>query len=200
MTDKASLRRHYADLRGGLTSVQREAAELAIRERLFALPAWREASVICGYISVRGELNTDPILRQAAAESKTVALPVTVTGAGEGRMVFRALPEGDFSRLAPARFGIPEPDGSCPILADNDFTRALILVPALAFDSAGYRLGYGGGYYDRFLAALRESAIPHTAVGLAYSVCRAVALPREAHDIPVHIILDERSKTIPHGF
>ena len=125
---------------------------------------------------------------------------MTVTGADEGRMVFRALPEGDFSRLAPARFGIPEPDGSCPVLAGSDFSRALILVPALAFDGEGYRLGYGGGYYDRFLAALRESAIPHTAVGLAYSVCRAAALPREAHDIPIHIILDERSKTIPHGF
>lgn len=200
MTDKATLRRHFSDLRGGLTPDAREAAEAAIRERLFALPAWRDAPVICGYISVRGELNTDPILRRASSEGKTVALPVTVTGADEGRMVFRALPEGDFSRLAPARFGIPEPDGSCPVLAGSDFTRALILVPALAFDGEGYRLGYGGGYYDRFLAALRESAIPHTAVGLAYSVCRAAALPREAHDIPVHIILDERSMTIPHGF
>lgn len=200
MTDKTTLRRHFSDLRGDLTPDAREAAEAAIRERLFALPAWRDAPVICGYISVRGELNTDPILRRAAAEGKTVALPVTVTGADEGRMIFRALPEGDFSRLAPARFGIPEPDGSCPVLAGSDFSRALILVPALAFDGEGYRLGYGGGYYDRFLSFLRESAIPHTAVGLAYSVCRAAALPRAAHDIPVHIILDERSMTIPHGF
>lgn len=200
MTDKTTLRRHFSDLRGSLTPTERRAAEASIYEKLFSLPAWQDAPVICGYISVRGELNTDPILRRAASEGKTVALPVTVTGANEGCMAFRALPEGDFSRLTPARFGIPEPDGSCPILADNDFTRALILVPALAFDGEGYRLGYGGGYYDRFLAALRESAIPHTSVGLAYSVCRAAALPREAHDIPVHIILDERSKTIPHGF
>ena len=200
MTDKASLRRYFSDLRRGLTPDERHAAETAMYEKLFSLPAWREAPVICGYISVRGELNTDPILQRATAEGKTVALPVTVTGAAEGRMVFRALPNGDFSRLTPARFGIPEPDESCPSLTGKDLTHALILIPALAFDENGYRLGYGGGYYDRFLSFLREAEIPHTTVGLAYSVCRATALPREAHDIPVHIILDERSTTIPHGF
>ena len=200
MTDKASLRRYFSDLRRGLTPDERHAAETAMYEKLFSLPAWREAPVICGYVSVRGELNTDPILQRAAAEGKTVALPVTVTGADEGRMVFRALPNGDFSRLTPARFGIPEPDESCPPLTGDGFTRALILIPALAFDENGYRLGYGGGYYDRFLSFLREAEIPYTAVGLTYAVCRATALPREAHDIPVHIILDERSTTIPHGF
>ena len=165
MTDKASLRRYFLDLRRGLTPAHREAAESAIYESLFSLPAWREAPVICGYISVRGELNTDPILRRAAAEGKTVALPVTVTGADEGRMVFRALPNGDFDRLTPARFGIPEPDESCPALTHADLTRALILVPALAYDGKGYRLGWGGGYYDRFLSSLREVEIPHTAPG-----------------------------------
>ena len=200
MTDKASLRRYFSDLRRGLTPGERHAAEAAMYEKLFSLPVWREAPVICGYVSVRGELNTDPILRRAAAEGKTVALPVTVTGADEGRMVFRALPNGDFDRLTPARFGIPEPDESCPSLTGRDLTHALILIPALAFDENGYRLGYGGGYYDRFLSFLREAEIPHTTVGLAYSVCRAATLPRNAHDIPVHIILDERSTTIPHGF
>ena len=199
MTDKASLRRYFSDLRRGLTPAHREAAESAIYESLFSLPAWREAPVICGSISVRGELNTDPILQRAAAEGKTVALPVTVTGADEGRMVFRALPDGDVSRLTPARFGIPEPDESCPSLTGKDLTHALILIPALAFDENGYRLGYGGGYYDRFLSSLREVEIPHTAVGLAYAVCRAEALPRESHDIPVHTIIDERRITHPHG-
>ena len=199
MTDKASLRRYFSDLRRGLTPDERRAAEASICETLFSLPAWRDAPVICGYISVRGELNTDPILRRAAAEGKTVALPVTVTGADEGRMVFRALPNGDFSRLTPARFGIPEPNESCPALASSDFARALILIPALAFDENGYRLGYGGGYYDRFLSSLREVEIPHTAVGLTYAVCRAEALPRESHDIPVHTIIDERRITPIHG-
>ena len=199
MANKSHLRRLYADLRNSLTDTQRAAAEAAIRERLFSLPAWREASTVCGYISVRGELNTRPILERAAAEGKTVALPVTVTDATEGRMVFRTLPEGDFSRLTPARFGIPEPDESCPVLSGADLASALILVPALAFDTEGYRLGWGGGYYDRFLESLMQASVPHTAVGLVYSVCTAHALPRDPHDIPVHTIIDERRIISPHG-
>ncbi len=199
MTDKSALRRRFTELRGSLTASERARAEASVYEKLFALPAWRETAVICGYISIRGELNTAPILRRAADEGKTVALPVTVTGASEGRMVFRALPEGDPDRLTPARFGIPEPDGSCPALTLGELSRALILVPALAFDRDGYRLGYGGGYYDRFLDGLRSAGIPITAVGLTFSVCRVPSLPREPHDLPVHVIIDERSVTIPHG-
>ena len=197
--DKNSLRRRYADLRGGLTPEERAAAEAAICDRLFSLPVWREAVTVCGYISVRGELNTRPILERAVAEGKTIALPVTVTSACEGRMVFRALPNGDFDRLTPARFGIPEPDESCPALTHADLTRALILVPALAFDGDGYRLGYGGGYYDRFLQGLSEAGIPVTTVGLAYGVCVTNTLPHEIHDIPVHFIIDERRIISTHG-
>ena len=198
-SDKNSLRRHYADLRNGLTHAERETAEAAIYAQLFSLPAWQNAPVVCGYVSVRGELNTRSILERAAAEGKTLALPVTVTSACEGRMVFRALPNGDFDRLTPARFGIPEPDESCPALTHADLTRALILVPALAFDEAGYRLGWGGGYYDRFLDNLREADIPVATVGLVFSACRAELLPRESHDIPVHTVIDERRITHTHG-
>lgn len=199
MADKASLRRYFSDLRRGLTPDERHAAETAIYKSLFSLPVWREAPVVCGYISVRGELNTRPILERAAAEGKRIALPVTVTSAREGRMVFRALPNGDFDRLTPARFGIPEPDDSCPALTHADLTRALILVPALAFDEAGYRLGWGGGYYDRFLDNLREADIPVATVGLVFSACRAELLSRESHDIPVHTVIDERRITHTHG-
>ena len=198
-SDKSLLRRLYADLRNSLTEAQRAAAEAAICEGLFSLSAWRETSLVCGYISVRGELNTRPILERAAAEGKTLALPVTVTDSREGRMVFRALPAGDFSRLTPARFGIPEPDESCPTLGDVDVALALILVPGLAFDAEGYRLGWGGGYYDSFLASLEEQSVPHTTVGLAYSVCTAPSLPHETHDIPVHTVIDERRILRPHG-
>ena len=200
MTEKATLRRHFTELRNGLTPAERTAAEASIYEALFALPAWRNAPVICGYISVRGEPDTLPILERAIAEGKTVALPVTVTGANEGRMIFRALPDGDLTRLTPARFGIPEPDGSCPALTDRDLTNALMFVPALAFDGEGYRLGYGGGYYDRFLDGLTSAGTPITTVGLVFSVCRARILPRESHDIPVDIIIDERSVTDRHEF
>lgn len=197
--DKSALRREYRRLRDGLPQAERTAAETAIYESLFSLPAWREASVVCGYASVRGELNTTPILRRAVAEGKTVALPVTVTDASEGRMIFRALPDGNFDNLTTARFGIPEPDETCPALSLSELSGALILVPALAFDREGYRLGYGGGYYDRFLRELSDASIPASAVGLSFSACVVPVLPRNSYDIPVHIILDERRIIIPHG-
>ena len=197
--DKITLRRAYGRLRDGLPQAERTTAETAIYESLFSLPAWREAPVICGFVSVRGEPNTTPILRRAAAEGKTIALPVTVSDAKEGKMIFRSLPDGDVGRLIPARFGIPEPGEDCPTLTDSDFTRALVLVPALAFDRDGYRLGYGGGYYDRFLQGLLEAGIPVSTVGLAYSACVADALPRESHDIPVHYVIDERRILSNHG-
>ena len=197
--DKNTLRRRYTGVRDSLTPEDRATAETALYESLFSLPVWREASVVCGYISVRGELDTAPILRRAAFEGKTVALPVTITDASEGRMIFRALPDGNFDRLIPARFGIPEPDERCPAVSPADLSGALILVPALAFDREGYRLGYGGGYYDRFLQGLLEKNIPVTMVGLAFSACVTESLPRNPYDIPVQIILDERRIITTHG-
>ena len=197
--DKNTLRRRYGELRSMLSPTERTTAEAAIYESLFSLPVWREATVICGYVSVRGELNTAPILCRAISEGKTIALPVTVTDAAEGRMIFRSLLDGDVDLLAPARFGIPEPDEGCPALRPADLASALILIPALAFDHEGYRLGYGGGYYDRFLQELIEANIPVTTVGLAFSVCVTDVLPRNPYDIPVQIILDERRIIIAHG-
>ena len=88
--------------------------------------------------------------------------------------------------LTPARFGIPEPDGSCPALANSDFARALILVPALAFDENGYRLGYGGGYYDRFLARFGG-----VTVGLVYRDLLFDNLPKGYYDRKVKLIISE---------
>ena len=196
---KSACRSDFLALRKSLSAEERTAAEAAIYESLFSLPVWREATVICGYMSVRGELNTSPILRRAISEGKTVALPVTVTDASEGKMIFRFLPDGDFDLLTPARFGIPEPAEDCPELRPADFSGALILVPALAFDHEGFRLGYGGGYYDRFLQELIEANIPVTTVGLAFSACVTEILPHSPHDIPVQFILDERRIITTHG-
>lgn len=197
--DKTDLRRHYAALRSGLTAEERTAAEAAIRDTLFSLPAWRDAPLVCGYVSIRGELDTLPLWERAAAEGKSYALPVTVTGADEGRMIFRRMEGFAPHRLVPARFGVPEPPEDCPALSLADFAGAVILIPGLAFDDGGYRIGYGGGYYDRFLASLAAARIPVTTVGLAFSVCRPSLLPRHPHDIPVDYVIDERRMTVAHG-
>lgn len=199
MTSKPLLRQQLQALREDIPSAGRLAAETAMGERLLSLPQWQEAPLICGYVPIRGEPNTLPLLQKAREQGKTTALPVTITGAEEGRMIFRALPQDRPPPLSPARFGILEPETSCPSLSPEELSHALLLVPALAFDEEGYRLGYGGGYYDRFLKGLRHRGVPITTVGLVFSVCRVPCLPRQAHDIPVDLIIDERRVTTHHG-
>ena len=197
--EKRHLRRHFTTLRDTLTAQDRIAAEAVIRKTLFDLPAWKNATLICGYMSIRSEIDTAPIWERAAAEGKDYALPVTLTSAREGQMIFRRMAGYTPEELVPARFGVLEPDETRPVLTAEDFAHALILVPGLAFDQEGYRLGYGGGYYDRFLARLQAERVPFTTIGLVFSDCRTDALPREAHDFPVDIILDERRTTVTHG-
>ena len=167
--------------------------------QLKELPAFREARVICGYASVRGEPDLDPLWRAAAAAGKRYALPAVSAKAGE--MVFRALPGYCPARLARGRFGIPEPPtaADCPPLALSDLRHAVMVVPALSFDRDGYRLGYGGGYYDRLISAARSAEISLFTVGLCPTCLMSDTLPREAHDLAVDYLIDERSVTFTHG-
>ena len=185
--EKATLRREFEALRNSVSGTARAEADRLLLEHLFALPVWKEASTVLSYCSVRGEIDLSPVWQRAIAEGKTYALPRTVTGASEGRMVFQRVK--DQHDLVVGRYHLSEPAPHCPEVVD--FQRTLCLVPALAFDEDGYRLGYGGGYYDRFLAAHPQV----TPVGLCYSVCLCPRLPRNSYDIPVSYIITERSVT-----
>ena len=195
--DKAALRRRYAALRDTIPPVERQTAEAAILSQLVSLPAWQAAPVICGYVSVRHEIDLTPVWEAALRAGKTYALPVTLTGAREGRMVFRSV--RDAADLVPARFGLSEPSEHCPTLTPAELHGGLVILPGLAFDDQGFRLGYGGGYYDRFLERLSDAGVCVTTVGLSYAICRTALLPHEAHDCPAHYIIDERRITHPHG-
>lgn len=201
MTDKQELRRHYAALRDGLSPAERANAEAAIRDFLFSLPAWASATLVCGYIATKSELDLSPVWEKAAFGGKDYALPVTVTDAKDGRMIFRRLHSYTPDVLRPARFGISEPPASCPELMPKHFEseRVLMIVPGLAFDDRGYRLGYGGGYYDRYLAALFDMGLHPITVGLAFSACRPSLLPADPHDVPVDYVIDERKVIATHG-
>jgi 5-formyltetrahydrofolate cyclo-ligase len=196
---KADLRRRYSELRQAIPPAERASAEAAIREGLFSLPAWQNAPLILGYMSIRGELDTTPIWARAVSEGKGYALPVTLTGTAKGEMLFRRTPGFAPEELIPARFGVSEPAEDCPALTLRELEGSLILIPGLVFDDRGYRLGYGGGYYDRFLSELRAAGVSFTTAGLVFHICRTDHIPHEAHDIPVDIILDERRILHPHG-
>ena len=139
-------------------------------------------AVIGGYWPFDAELDAAPLLTHLHGLGHSCAVPA-VAGPDEP-LVFRAWRPGD--QLLAGRLGEPRPDPDAPELRPN-----VLLVPLLAFDRAGYRLGYGGGYYDRTLAVLRDIGTV-LAVGLAYAAQEVDTVPRDARDARLDWIVTER--------
>ena len=175
--DKKALRAEIRAKKRALTEEQivRYSEELA--QKLFAHPLYQAAKSIYGYMSYNQEVRTMPILRQAQADGKRVAVPKVFDGGATMRFLWL----DDLDAVAPGYYGVPEPVADGP---EADDPAALVLMPGLAFDPQGHRLGYGGGFYDRFLAAE-----PHPTIALCYAFQLLPQLETEAHDIPVDAVL-----------
>ena len=148
-------------------------------ERFMALPEVEAADTVMVFYGTGREPDTAPLIRALLEKGKRVALPVCLPHRGmEARQVI------DPDRLVPNRFGIPEPDKSCPVVDKREI--AVALIPHLMCDRDGYRLGWGGGYYDRWLADYP---------GFTACICRQGRLvehmPREEFDVPVKLVLFE---------
>ena len=153
-----------------------------LASRFLGSVAIPDGAPVSGFWPIGDEIDVMPLLRALAARGHPVALPVV---AGRGRpLVFRRWVEGDAMAAGP--FGIREPLDGAPEIAPR-----ILLVPLLAFDRAGYRLGYGGGFYDRSLATLRETG-EALAVGVAWAGQEVAAVPRGAHDQRLDWIVTER--------
>ena len=161
------------------------ACDKPLAERLCALPEYRAARTVLLFVGVGTEPDTLPIIEQALVEGKTVALPRVL-----GHGIMRAHKIGSLSELVPGAFGIQEPAEESPVIPPSDID--LILVPGLAFARDGHRLGHGGGYYDRYLAACSAFT-----VGLAREKLLLAAVPAEPHDIPVRCLITEENETRP---
>ncbi len=177
-------------LRKTLAAARRDAAaaplaDAALARRLRALLDAQPARTLGFYWPLAGEFDARPTVSDwlAADAGRRAALPVIDTP--RAPLAFHAWAPG-----APMREGhhrIPEPAAGAP------FVPELLLIPCVGFDEAGYRLGYGGGYYDRTLAAW-PGAVPPVTLGVAYDACGVAALPREAHDRPLDwIVTDART-------
>lgn len=145
-------------------------------------PVVRTARVVGGYASRGGELNPAALLARFQAAGARVALPVTV--GPDQPLVFRASDAGHGH--APDHLGVPAPPAGAEELRPD-----LLIVPLLAFDRSGGRLGQGGGYFDRTLATLDASG-PVFALGLAYAGQEVARVPMEEHDRPLDAILTEK--------
>jgi 5-formyltetrahydrofolate cyclo-ligase len=165
----------------------RPAKSRAIAARVLELPECRSAGIVASYVGVKDEVATADLLERLLAEGKTVAVPwragldlefVIITGLGD---------------LAPASFGLLEPSAAIRALPDRRVvaeTIDLLLVPGLGFDRAGGRLGHGRGYYDRFL---RKCGTAAARVALAFECQLVDRIPMGSGDVPVDVVVTERS-------
>jgi 5-formyltetrahydrofolate cyclo-ligase len=177
---KAQLRRRYRALRDVLSPEEVAEKSDRIREQLFMLREMRSASTVLTYASKANEVDTRRIIDQVLRDGRYVLVPVLLS---QGELNWAVLT--DLNDLEPGTFGVPEPrPGRRPLKRPpND---APVLVPGLAFTPARYRLGHGGGYYDRFLAAHRGIRI-----GLAFDLQIVPELPLESHDVRLDFVITE---------
>lgn len=177
---KQSLRREALRLRRAESDRLGPAAAQAVAARADRLTVG-EGSVVGGYWPLPGELDPRPLMEALAARGAALALPVVV--APDAPLAFRGWSPGD--RLESGPHGTAHPTPAAPLLVPT-----LLLVPLLAFDAKGFRLGFGGGYYDRTLAALRRGG-GVVAVGLAFAAQQSPALPSDPWDQPLDMVFTE---------
>ena len=174
--DKRELRRQIREQKRAMTPEEIESASQKLKEFFLETEQYRVAKTVYGYLPYNQEVRTVPILEQALADGKQVAVP-KVYG-DEMRFIYL----NDLTRVAVSDFGIPEPVEDGPVADDPT---ALVLMPGLAFDKEGHRIGYGGGFYDKFLAEEPE----HPTIALCYTFQVVNELPTEEFDIPVDQVL-----------
>ncbi len=174
--NKQELRSMIRQRKRAMTPEEIQRRSDALLERFLRTDAYRQAKTLYGYLPYNQEVRTVPILEQALRDGKKVAVPKVY---GDD-MKFICL--GDLTQVAKGYAGIPEPIADGPIAMDET---ALVLMPGLAFDPQGRRVGYGGGFYDRFLR--REPN--HPTLALCYSFQVLEHLETEEFDIPVDCVL-----------
>jgi 5-formyltetrahydrofolate cyclo-ligase len=182
LQEKAELRRAGQARRDALPAQLRQAAAEAIATRPFPLTI-SAGTIVSGFMPLKSEINPLPLMRKLAEAGASLALPV-VAGRGKA-LIMRSWKWGE--PLVAGVWGIREPVLQAPTL-DPD----ILLVPLLAFDRAGHRIGYGAGYYDLTIAQLRAKK-PIAAVGIAFAAQEIETVPTTDFDAPLDLVLTERA-------
>lgn len=179
--EKKVLRRALIDRRRALGESYRSKASVALCDKLLAHPLWQAARTVFAYCPVGDEPQLTPLWEAALKEGKTLCFPRC-----EGKeMRFCAV--GSLLQLSEGAYGIPAPPFELPSVSPDAHT--LCIVPALSADARGVRIGYGGGFYDRFL---QKNPALITVCCLYHEMLSPDFLTREAHDVPVTYVITER--------
>ena len=177
---KSELRKQVLHEMKAISQEQKQFIDQALTEQLLQHPFYQEAKVIATYLSFPHEFQTQGLIEQALRDCKKVLIPKTYP---KGRMDFVVY---DPQQLVKTSFGLLEPQGDLEVVDVSQID--LIHVPGLAFSKEGYRIGYGGGYYDRYLKHFSGNTL-----STVYP-CQIRDFIPEDHDIPVQeVLIDERN-------
>ena len=174
--NKKALRERIREQKRAMTQEQICNASASLMEKFLASKAYKDANTIYGYLPYNQEVRTVPMLEQALRDGKRVAVP-KVYG-DEMKFIYMT----DLSLVEKGYAGIPEPVADAPVADDPT---ALVLMPGLAFDAQGHRIGYGGGFYDKFLAQEPN----HPTLALCYDFQVLPNVETEEFDVPVDCVL-----------
>lgn len=180
---KNELRAKYKKIRLDMPHEVKQRLDNSIFHKLISTTVYKNCSILLTYVSTAIEVDTMRLIGQALADGKTVAVPRCVDGTRD--MIFYII--DSLEQLEPGAFSVLEPvPEKCREL--KEFKGALCIVPGLAYDMEGFRLGYGKGYYDRFLS----SHPGMVNVGIEYCSCTAHKLYRGRYDVPADLLITEK--------
>lgn len=180
---KNNLRNKYKELRRGFSFAQKLVLDDAIFNKITSLDCYKKSELVITFVSTPIEVDTQRLIEYSLKVGKKVAVPKCIDGT---RLMDFYLIES-LSDLEPATFNVLEPIIEKCIKLEN-FENSICIVPGLAFDLDGYRLGYGKGYYDRFLSGYTGGE----KIGVCYCCCTANKIPRGRFDKAVNLLITEK--------
>ena len=178
---KKETRKIFFEKRKALTLSERELRDKILFDKTVSLDAYKNAEILLAYYPVKNEPNILPIVEHALMSGKKVAFPISDPEEFSLRFAF----VGDLSELVSGTYSIPEPTTAAQRYVNNEMT--LCIVPGLAFDRKGKRIGYGKGYYDRFLGVFFGISL-----GICYSDFLVDSLPVEKTDVSLDMIISDK--------
>ena len=186
--DKVSLRREMRNLRRELDAVQRQSAAAGLLRNLMTLDAFTAADSVALYLVNDGEIDPIDVMHWCWNNGRRTYVPIVIQQQGNS-LVFA--PVSSDSEFRENRFGIPE-----PVVDQSEIIRAaeldLVLLPLVAFDASGNRIGMGGGFYDRTFEFVRDQgALVPTMIGIAHELQRVPQIESESWDIPLSTVVTD---------
>lgn len=181
---KKELRDYHLNLRNKLSKKEIEEKSLKVFNNIKRLKEYTNANNIMSFVPFRNEINTNIIINDFLNKNKKVFIPIS--NPKDNSLTISELKSLE-NDLEKGHFGVLEPKRDCIRTSSPDILE-LIIVPGLVFDKSGYRIGYGGGYYDRFLSNFK---ITPSTISLCYDFQLIDNVPKEKFDLPVDIIVTE---------